>query len=234
MQMVEGMAEEYGLSFDSGALDLFVMRTGEQSRQIENELEKLDLFLGEERLVTSDHVRQIVAQTRNGIVFELGTAMGKRQLPLALELLDQLLFQGESPVGVLLAAVVPKVRNLFFAQDLAERFGVKASTSRWGYNDYVRDLGALPASATAHLPKNKEGAVSAYPLFFSSQEAGNFTREELFKAMEDVLIANRRLVTTQIDPKLVIGEFLVRMLRPRTTRSRKARPEPARHSGSAK
>ncbi len=57
-RLVIGRATELGLDFERDALELFIMLAGEQTKQIANELEKLDLYLGtERRTVTEEDVR---------------------------------------------------------------------------------------------------------------------------------------------------------------------------------
>ena len=63
------------------ALEFFVLLAGQHSRQIENELEKLDVYLGGRRDVTTDDVRTMVSQSRAGVVFELGDAIGLSACP---------------------------------------------------------------------------------------------------------------------------------------------------------
>ena len=75
-RLVTGRAKELGMRFHPDALALFVMLAGEQSQQIGNELEKLDLYLGEERReVTEDDVRVLVPLSRAAVVFEIGKAI---------------------------------------------------------------------------------------------------------------------------------------------------------------
>src|SRR5437667_3197320 len=45
-EIVRGRVKKRKLQFDEDALDLFVLLTGGDTRQIENELEKIDVFLG--------------------------------------------------------------------------------------------------------------------------------------------------------------------------------------------
>ena len=74
--LVTQRARELNLQFEPNALALFVMLAGEQSQQISNELEKLDLYLGEERReVTEDDVRVMVPLSRAAVVFEIGKAI---------------------------------------------------------------------------------------------------------------------------------------------------------------
>ena len=69
----------------------------------------------------------MVPLSRAGVIFELSNALSARDLELALTLVRRLLEQGESAVGILLAAIVPTIRNLLLAKDLMEhtRFGVR-------------------------------------------------------------------------------------------------------------
>jgi DNA polymerase-3 subunit delta len=209
-QLVEERAGEYGLTFEAEALDLFTMLAGEDTRQIENELEKLDLYLGEERRVRVDDVRSIVSQTKSGVVFELGNAIGQRQLAYALALVDQLLEEHEQPIGILLAAIVPKVRNLFAAKQIEDRHKIRPGGN---YQSYVSALERLPAKDVARLPKKKDGTgLNVFPLFLAAKEAAKFTGAELRVALEECLKANRRLVTTSLDPVIVLNQLLFRIL----------------------
>jgi len=209
-QLVERRAEEHGLEFESDALELFTMLAGEDTRQIDNELEKLDLYLGEERRVRADDVRNIVSQTKGGVIFELGNAIGQRQLAWALALVDQLLEEDEAPIAILLAAIVPKVRNLFAAKQLEERHRIKPGAT---YQSYAAALERLPAKETARLPKKKDGTgLNVYPLYLAAREAVKFTGSELRIALEECLKANRRLVTSSLDPVIVLNQLLFRIL----------------------
>src|SRR5207245_6944686 len=89
--------------------------------EIETEVEKIDLFLGEDRAVNVDLVRELVPLTRAGVIFDLSNALAERDLERALELVRRLLDQGESAIGILLVAILPTVRNLLLAKDLMER-----------------------------------------------------------------------------------------------------------------
>ena len=79
-----------------------MLLTGGDTRQIENELEKIDLYLGSERSVTTEEVRQLVPLSRAGVIFELGNALAACDLDRALALVRGLLDQGETAIGILL------------------------------------------------------------------------------------------------------------------------------------
>src|SRR5205085_1935401 len=123
-EMVQARAKKRKLQFDDDALELFVLLTGGDTREIDNELEKIDIYLGKERAVPVDLVRELVPLTREGVIFDLSNALAERDLERALDLVRQLLDQGESAIGILLVAIVPTVRNLLLAKDLMDRHGI--------------------------------------------------------------------------------------------------------------
>ena len=215
LAMASQKARELGMTFESGALELLVQMAGDDTRQMENELEKIDIFLGERRRAGIQTVRNLVSMSRAGVVWEVGNAIGARNLQRALELVGLLLFQGQSAIGILLGAIVPKVRNLLMAKDLLSRHKLNTHA----YPSFSSSLEALPSSATAHLPRKKDGTgLNVYPLFLSLGEASRFTLDELHTSFRACLDANAKLVTTQLDDKIVLERLLVGMLAPKPKR----------------
>lgn len=219
-------ARELGITFESGALELLVQMAGDDTRQLENELEKICVYLGERRRAGLKTVRNLVSQSRAGVLWDLGNAIGNRDLPHALDLLGMLMFQGQNAIGILLAAIVPRVRSLLLIKELGSRHKLNGGS----YGSFCNSLEALPSSATAHLPRKKDGSgFNAYPLFLTLGEVGRYTLEELHEAFRSCLEANTKLVTSGLDNKLVLERLLVGMLSKRnkpgqnpTTRRRAA------------
>lgn len=202
-------AEKLGLSFDREAQEVFLALAGERTQQIAGELEKLDLYLGpERRKVTVQDVRAMVPLSRAGVIFELGNALGRRDARRALSLLDSLLTQGENAIGLLLAAIIPKMRNLVLARDLVER----QRTPLQSYSAFQASLERLPPEETAHLPKKKDGGLNVYPLFLAAQESRQFTEAELRHGLRACLRANQRLVGSSLDPRVVLSQLLIEIL----------------------
>ncbi|PYL93630.1 MAG: DNA polymerase III subunit delta [Verrucomicrobia bacterium] len=208
-EMVKTRAKKRKLQFDDNALELFVLLTGGDTREIENELEKIDIFLGKERQVNVDLVRELVPLTRAGVIFDLSNALAERDLERALELLRQLLDQGESAIGILLAAILPTVRNLLLAKDLMERHRLSRPHAPF---PFISAINRLPADAIAHLPRKKDGTVNAYALGIAAQNAHRFSTEQLIAGMQACLAANLQLVTTQLDHELILTEVVVKLL----------------------
>jgi DNA polymerase-3 subunit delta len=208
-EMVRGRAHKLKLQFDDDALELFVLLTGGDTRQIDNELDKIDIFLGKDRRATSAHVRELVPLSRSGVIFELGNALAVRDLERALKLVRRLLDQGESAIGILLVAILPTIRNLLLTKDLMEHHRLQRPHAPF---TFISAINRLPASATEHLPRKKDGSINGYALGIAAQNAHRFETRQLVEAMRTCLEANLRLVTSQLDHELILTEIVVKLL----------------------
>lgn len=208
-EIVRRRANRTKLQFDEEALELFVLLTGGDTRQIENELEKIDLYLGRERRVSVEQVRELVPLSRAGVIFELGNALAACDLERALMLVKRLLDQGESAIGILLVAILPTIRNLLLAKDLMERHHLPRPHAPFSF---ISALNRLPADATGHLPRKKDGSINGYALGIAAQQAHRFQTEKLIAGLEACLEANLRLVSSQLDHELILTEIVVKLL----------------------
>jgi DNA polymerase-3 subunit delta len=208
-EIVRARATKRKLQFDDDALDLFVLLTGDDTRQIDSELEKIDIFLGNERRVNVELVRELVPLSRAGVIFELGNALAERDLERALTLVRRLLDQGESAIGILLVTILPTIRNLLLAKDLMERHRLPRPHAPF---HFISAINRLQETATEHLPRKKDGSINAYALGIGAQNAHRFETEQLVAGMQACLEANLQLVTTQLDHELILTEIVVKLL----------------------
>lgn len=207
--LVRDSATSRGLNIPGDTAQLLAMMTGGDRRQIETELEKLDLYLdGDRRDVSEDDIRLLVPMSHQGVVFELGNALAERKAARALELLERLLFHRESEIGILLASIIPTVRNLLLAKDLMTRFKLSRPANPFGFG---KQLERLPADAVAHLPRKKDGGINAFGLGIAAAHAHRFTLEELTDGLHACLEANAKLVTSSMEPRVILTQLIVRI-----------------------
>lgn len=193
---VERLLKSKGLTMQGEALDLFIQRAGAESRQISNEIDKLDLYLGEKRReVTLDDVTLMVSVSHKGVIWEISRAVERRNARRAIELVDSLLAKNENAVGIIKASVIPTVRNLFFAKLVASYGGINRA----------------PAGVQAVLPKKKDGTVNTWGLKQAGNGARNFSLPQLQAAMNDCLTADKALVTSGQDPRMVLHKLLIKL-----------------------
>ncbi len=218
-RLVTGRAKELGLRFHPDALALFVMLAGEQSQQIGNELEKIDLYLGEERReVTEDDVRVLVPLSRAAVVFEIGKAIQIGNASRAIQLIDQQLEADESAIGIMRASIIGVVRNLFMAKLIIDKFKVPTGN----YNAFSGGLNRLPEADRAWLPQKKDGSgVNVFPIFLAADNAKNFELSGLQQILEATLKADQALVTTGLDHRLILHRLIVEIASARKAPARR-------------
>ena len=205
--LVSKRARELNIRFHPDALALFVLLAGEQTQQIGNELEKLDLYLGEERReVTEDDVRVLVPLSRAAVVFEIGKAIQLGNAARAIQLIDQQLEADESAIGIMRASIIGVVRNLFMAKLIIEKFKIPTGN----YSSFSGGLNRLPESDRAWLPQKKDGSgVNVFPIFLAADNAQNFELAGLQHVLEATLKADQALVTTGLDHRLILHRLIV-------------------------
>jgi DNA polymerase-3 subunit delta len=217
--LVTASARKLGLTFEHDALALFVMLAGEQSQQISNELEKLDLYLGPERReVTEDDVRLLVPLSRAAVVFEIGKAIQLGNASRAIQLIDQQLEADESAIGIMRASIIGVVRNLFMAKLIIEKFKIPTGN----YSAFSGGLNRLAEADRAWLPQKKDGSgVNVFPIFLAAENSKNFELAGLQHVMEATLKADQALVTTGLDHRLVLHRLIVEIASARKAPARR-------------
>ena len=217
--LVTRRARELGITFEPDALALFVLLAGEQSQQIGNELEKLDLYLGPERReVTEDDVRLLVPLSRAAVVFEIGKAIQTGNPARAIQLIDQQLEADESAIGIMRASIIGVVRNLFMARLILDKF----KPAGGNYQAFAGALNRLPEADRAWLPQKKDGSgVNVFPIFLAVPNATNFELSGLMHVMEATLKADQSLVTTGLDHRLVLHRLIAEIASARKAPNRR-------------
>ena len=197
------------MKIDRRAAEVLAGRIGANSGQLQGEIQKLATAAGEGATVTEQLVRDLVPVTRAGGIFDLSDAINRRNLPLCLDTLSQLLRQGENAVGILLAAIVPTVRNLLVAKDLMERYKLKPPAQP---QFFASELRKLRAEDTAHLPRKKDGTLNTYGIGLAASNAARFGLEHLEKAFLACRDANRKLLSGHGSEQTILTELIVRIV----------------------
>ena len=206
---VADRCRERGVKIDRRAAEVLAGRIGANSGQLQGEIQKLATAAGEGAMVTEHLVRDLVPVTRAGGIFDLSDAINRRNLPLCLDTLSQLLRQGENAVGILLAAIVPTVRNLLVAKDLMERYKLKPPAQP---QFFASELRKLRAEDTAHLPRKKDGQLNTYGIGLAAANAARFGLEHLEKAFLSCRDANRKLLSGHGSEQTILTELIVRIV----------------------
>lgn len=106
----KGLVESKGLSIAPKALQLMVEHIGNDLSRIHNEITKLEVNLGERKQITEDDIEQYVGVSKEFNVFELQSALGKKDLGRALTIVQ---YFGNNPKAAPIQMVLPALYNYF-------------------------------------------------------------------------------------------------------------------------
>ena len=204
--IIENCLKEFQLSITRDAMELLVHRVSESSRQIKSEIQKIDLFLGEDsRQITIEHIQTMVPLTRTGIIFEISRALESKQSNHAIELIDFQLEKGENAVTIMRAAFIPTIRNLVSAKLLCDQYGLRPTN----YKEFTSRVNSLPQEIFPMLPLKKDGTPNTWALFSAAQRAGNFKTAHLKKLLSQCAKADKALVSTSFDPRFILHRLAI-------------------------
>jgi len=197
------------------ALAELISRVGPNPRQLETEVEKLCLFIGDRNRVELPDVNAICSRNKSARAFALGDALGDRDLPRLLKRLDEELWEtkfdkDKSEIG-LLYGLISKVRAMLFLKEMLREGWIKEARD---YNSFKAQLERVPADKLPADRKFNPLALNPYVLYKALPQAKKYSSGELVSAMEILLRCNQRLVSSGLDEALVLQQALVQIVTP--------------------
>jgi DNA polymerase III subunit delta len=195
------------------ALAELISRIGPNARQLDSEVEKLSLYVGNRAEVGVEDVMAISSHNKTARAFALGDALGDRDLPRLLRRLDEEFWEmkfdsQKSEIG-LLYGLIGKVRALLMLKEMLREGWIKAD------GDYNRFKAQLERVPTDKLPADRRFnplALNPYVLYKALPQVKQYSQTELVQAMDLLLRCNQRLVSSRLDEKLVLQQALVQIV----------------------
>lgn len=188
LYVAEVLSKRMGLRLPQGVLSGLVDMLAADAFRIENELEKLSLFVGKSREVTSEDLELLVPEARQSGLFEFSQAVAERDRARALDLIDTMAKAGSHwPIQLNLIA------SLFRQALVAKEAG-------------LRDARAIGARLAKH-------GLRTWPAR-SRQIAGivsRFEERELRRALVALFEADRDLRGPQPDDRLVVEMLAMKL-----------------------
>ena len=200
-------------AIDDDALAQLVHSVGPHPRQLQMETEKLAIYAGAATELLSADVAAVCVRNKQAQAFALAEAVGDRNLPAALRILDEELWsmqfdKQKSEIG-LLYGLITKVRVVLMAQDLLRSGKLKPANAYPAFKAQVERLNP------DDFPKDRRYSplgVNPFVMFKALPQARNYTAAELVRAMEILLESNRRLVSSGMEERMVLQQALVEII----------------------
>jgi len=202
--------KELGKTVGRDAAEMILDLKGEEdTRALNSEVEKLAIYVGKRPKVTVSDVEAIVGKTKTEHVFELIRQVTLKDITAALGTLDGLLKVGESPLGIILL-LSREVKALIQVRLFLKDTGLSLRRDP-GYNEFVRTM--LPKFrdwiANNRVPERFTFTrYKPYAIYRRFVEALGFELSRLVDLLDALVDINAALVSTSIDPRILIENFL--------------------------
>jgi DNA polymerase III subunit delta len=190
-----------GKTIDSQAREMILLRAGDELRGLQQELEKLCLYVGDHSMIRSQDVDAIFADQGDGWVFDLTRCIAERNAVAALAQLARLLAQGEHPLK-LLGTIAAEIRRLLAARQLMDEEVHGQWKRGLTYQQFQQNF--LKAG-TPILTRNP------YADYMCFQRADQFSLGELRAYLARSYEADLSLKSTGNNPRLIMEKLILNM-----------------------
>jgi DNA polymerase-3 subunit delta len=195
------------------ALAELINRVGPNARQLDSEVEKVALYVGDRKEIEFEDVAAVCTRNKMARAFALGDALGDRDLARLLRCLDEELWEMQfdkkrSEIG-LLYGLISKVRALLMLKEMLGEGWLKPTND---FNHFKAQLERVPKERFPEDRRFNPLALNPYVLFKALPQARHYSETELVQAMDLLLRANQRLVGSALDEKLVLQQALVQIV----------------------
>jgi DNA polymerase III subunit delta len=206
------------------ALGELISRIGPNARQLDSEVEKLSLYVGDRPAIGLEDVDAVCVRNKTARAFALGDALGDRDLPRLLRRLDEEFWEmkfnsQKSEIG-LLYGLIAKVRALLLLKEMLREGWIKADGD---YNRFKAQLERVPADKLPADRRFNPLALNPYVLYKALPQVKQYSQAELVRGMDLLLQCNQRLVSSRLDESLVLQQALVQIVSRTQTRATAAR-----------
>jgi DNA polymerase-3 subunit delta len=179
-------AQEKGAAIEPGAAELLGRLVGPDLRTLNNELEKLMLYVNQQRPIQIADVQLLTPYVEESEDFGFANAIGQRNAARAYDQLHKQLEEGKHPMAIL-GSIATQIRGLLEVKDMAER--------------------GLSAIQIAEA----KGWKSNYAAKMRLREANNFSIARLEEILELLLQIDLSIKTGRIDSLLALDMLVARL-----------------------
>ncbi|HYK85613.1 MAG TPA: DNA polymerase III subunit delta [Ktedonobacteraceae bacterium] len=180
---VKKRTQSIGVSISPDAAALLANLIGNQLRLLANELDKLATYVGDGATITADDVRKLSAHVQEARIFDLTDALAQRNRTQALNILHDLLADGEPPLK-LISTITSQVRSLLLVKELSQQ-GMRSA-------QIASTIGVAPFVADKAL-----------------RQVGKFTPTQLEGAYRQLLATDAALKRSRMTPEVALDLLVV-------------------------
>jgi DNA polymerase-3 subunit delta len=178
--------QRLGKEANADACRLIHAYVGNSLRSLQNEIDKLFIFVGERKQITSEDVATVVGASKGYTIFELQSAVGRKDAKEAVKILERMLTLGQSP-QMMIVMLTRFFNQLWKLSDLERR--------RIPDSEIAREIGIPPYFVKQYL-----------------EFRSNFTTVHIEQNFKALLEADTVLKTTMRDAHLVLDILIISLI----------------------
>lgn len=180
---ITNRAKSIEIKIAPDAVSILANFIGNNLRLLANELDKLALYVGKGATIKIEDVRLLSAQVQEARIFDLTDALAQRNRKQALNILHDLLADGEPPLK-LISTITSQVRSLLLVKELVQK-GMRGP-------QIASTLGIAPFIADKSL-----------------RQVGNFSVPQLENAYRQLLATDAALKRSRLTPEMALDLLVV-------------------------
>ena len=184
-EWITGRLKLRARAIDGEACKILVAYTGSSLRDIQSEIDKLIIYVGDKKVISADDVREVVGMSKEFNVFELQKHIGAKNLGRSAEILEHMLDAGE-PAVMIVAALT--------------RYFV----SVWKLSELIR-------KGASSQEQSREAGIHPYFLREYLAVLQHYSLQEIEHAFELLAVADEKIKTTMMDHKQILLMAIIQL-----------------------
>lgn len=175
-----------GFTIDTDALDFFIENVSLNLWEINNELEKICTFLGEQKQIKLNTLKYILSGSNDTNIFELTNLLAKRKFSESISFVEKVLSTSKQEL-LLLNLINKFFRNLLILSEVCKT---------------TKDRNSLAK------------AIGVSPYYFDEYELGlkNYTKNEIINALREIANVDLLIKSSSVDTKFLFFRLLKQIL----------------------
>jgi len=202
LEFVGQRLRQAGKNLHPQAREMILTRASDELRSLQQELDKLILFVGDRTTIRAEDIDMIVADQGEGWIFDLTRALGERDAVAALTQLARLIAQGEHPLKIL-GTLASEARRLLSARQLLAGELAKLWRRGMTYPQFQQIVLKQDGSPL--------GGRNPYGDYMCFQRAERFSLAELSRFMQRLFETDFRLKSSTSQPRILLEKLFLEL-----------------------
>ncbi|CAH0347072.1 DNA polymerase III subunit delta [Bacillus sp. CECT 9360] len=173
------------VQIDEDAIELLLDLAGTNLMQLSNEIEKMALYMDEEKRIDAATVEKLVAKSLEQNVFTLVDKVLQKKVEEAIAIYHELLRQNEEPIKIL-GVMASQVRIMYQVKEMAKQ----------GYSQQ-KIAGAL--------------RIHPYRVKLAMEKTGRFDERELLSIINELAEADYKMKTGQAEKEITLELMILKI-----------------------